>query len=402
MDKKLKLLIISHALIQKPAQARWRARVKNYPDLKVRLLIPRYWVSTWFTNFVEFNGVRENEGRFEVVPVQTTNDHVWTRYLIKGLAAQLREYRPNVIFCIHEESIFQLQQTILYRQLFAPKAKLIYFSMNAFDRVQWSKKLNLKDIGIFLKTLLFWSRIKRGTDGALCHCPLIKKQMRREGYQHPILLQTQIGVDPEVFKPDPEDRIIMRNQLGLKGFVIGFAGRLIVEKGVIDLLHACENTPDDWELLFVGEGPCRNIIIEWAKKNHFENRVHMQGYVPVNDVARYMRAMDVFVLGTHTNKQRGYWDMFPLVVAQAMATELPVVVANGGGLPYQVGESEGMIFNEGDSVGLRKYLDSLYQNPNFRAQEGARLYKRAIDMFCIDGMNDYFYRFIIQKVVNKI
>jgi len=396
----MKLLVISHALIQKPAQKRWQALAEKYPDVQVRLLVPRHWVSTWFIKNVEFKGEPVREIRFEVVPIKTTNNRNWGRYLIRGLAGQFREYRPDVIFCIHEEQILQLQQTILYRKLFAPKAKLIYFSMNAFDRVLRPKNLHPKEVMKFLMTLFFWSRIKKGTDGALCHFPPIKDQMRKEGYKHPILLQTQIGVDNEVFQPDTRDRAAMREKLGLQGFVIGFTGRLIVEKGVLDLLKACENAPDDWELLFVGEGPCKTVIEEWAKNNHFENRVYMTGYVPVNEVVRYMRAMDVFVLGSRTTH---IWiDTFPLVVAQAMASAVPVVVSSSGALPYQVGENEGLVFNEGDSVGLRKQLEKLYQEPDFRLQEAKRLYSRAQHMFCIDAMNSHFHRFITHEIVKKI
>jgi glycosyltransferase involved in cell wall biosynthesis len=397
----MKLLVISHALIQKPSQVRWRQLASRYPDVHVRLLVPKRWISTWFTNTIEFKGESVRDGNFEVVPMSTTNDCIWWRYLLKGLAGQLREYHPDVIFCIHEEQILQLQQTILYRWLFAPRAYLIYFSMNAFDRIFRFQKITARGIAKFLWSTALWSLIKSGTNAAIVHCPPILEKMRMEGYRKPVLIQTQIGVDEDVFHPDPIKRETIRDALELDGFVIGFVGRLIVEKGVMDLLKACENVPEDWQLLFIGDGPCKSYIEEWAINNNFEKRLHMTGFVPVNEVARYMRSMDVFVLGTHTNKDNHYWDMFPLVVVQAMATNLPVIVANGGGLPYQVGEDSKYIFEEGDALHLRTLLERLYTEPNLRFKESQRLYKRAIRNFCIEGMNDQFYEFIKEQIFTK-
>ena len=130
------LLIISHALVSEPNQARWRF-LAEAGSFNIRLLVPKKWISRWFKTkkpqVLRPNAIqREN---FEVCPVPTTNDRNWGTYLIKNLHTHLCEFTPDVIYCIHEESVRALHQTIIYRRLFARRAKLIYFTMNVFPRV---------------------------------------------------------------------------------------------------------------------------------------------------------------------------------------------------------------------------------------------------------------------------
>jgi len=365
----------------------------------VRVLVPEFWYNPHFgEDGSRFRGKDDRSGRFEVRTVPTTSHEDHTRYRIKGLRKQLQEFQPDVIFCIHEEGLAIHRQVILCRDAFCRSAKVLYFSMHAFPRVADLENYRPRKLAKKLYFSLNWKLTRRRTQGALVHCPAIEEQMRLDGYRQPILVQTQVGVDPALFRSDAVAKAALRQKLGFDGFVIGLAGRLIPEKGVLDLLKAVEGLTCDWNLLFVGDGSECAHILEWARDHGWSKRVIVTGYVKQQEVAVYMNAMDCFVLGTHTNAGTRYRDMFPLVVAQAMTMGLPVVGANGGGIPYQLG-GLGLLFEEDDRIALSRHLQELSQSPERCREIGNTLRERAVNQFCVDSMNEEFLEFIEAKIL---
>src|SRR5207249_195497 len=78
--------------------------------------------------------------------------------------------------------------------------------------------------------------------------------LRRKGFRGPCTVLPQFGVDPALFTPVP-------NETGRKqSFTVGFAGRLVPEKGVSTLVEACAGLNGDFRLLVVGQGPERTNI----------------------------------------------------------------------------------------------------------------------------------------------
>ena len=390
------LLIISHALVSEPNQARWRF-LAEAGSFNIRLLVPKKWISRWFKTkkpqVLRPNAIqREN---FEVCPVPTTNDRNWGTYLIKNLHTHLCEFTPDVIYCIHEESVRALHQTIIYRRLFARRAKLIYFTMNVFPRV--GKVVHFpKGIRRWFYRKALWQSSCWGTDGAICHYPGILDQMRQERYKKPILVQTQIGIDPDLFKPDTTVRESVRRELGLDQFVIGYVGRLTEAKGVLDLLTAIEDMPPVWQLLMIGDGDSRLAVEAWVESHTYGQRVKMTGYLPPDEIPKYMNAMDCLVLGSHTTED--WIDTFPNVIPQAMAIKLPVIGSDSGAIPYQLG-GKGMIFPEKDINLLRECLWKLANDNELRGKIGENLYRRARELFCIEALNRQFSKFLENQIL---
>lgn len=81
------------------------------------------------------------------------------------------------------------------------------------------------------------------------------------------------------------------------------------------------------------------------------------------DVATWLRAADLFVLTSR-------WEARALVVQEAMAAGVPVVVTRTGGLPELVGEA-GSLVAVGDSSAVAETVDRLLVEPATRARQGA-------------------------------
>ena len=226
-------------------------------------------------------------------------------------------------------------------------------------------------------------------DAGIVHYPGCLRSLKGLGYAKPVYLQTQIGVDPELYRPDHDDRKLIRSELGLTGrYVIGFAGRVSSDKGIFDLLDALPLEDIDWSLLIVGDGADREKFQSIITAKGWEERVRMTGPVPMEEVPRLMRAMDCLVLGSRTLPD--WIDTFPNVTVQAMACGTPVIGSDSGAIPFQL-EGVGLIFPEGDAAGLREHLVTLGRDPELRKQMGEKSRDECLARFGIQRLNEGFY-----------
>ena len=381
-----KICIISHALVQEPPRKRWRILAEEY-GYEVHLLVPKYWESYWFQTKQVFEPQKEHDENFHIHPLPTTSVKIWGRYFFISMDARLRSIQPDIIYIIHEESIWVHNQIELYRKLWCPKAKIIFFSMNS--RGVPSKRFDHR---------LMWKNVKKNTEAALVHYPGCLESLRAGGYGKPVFMQTQIGVGEDTFCPDEYKRKQMREQLGVQGkFVIGYTGRLIEDKGVDDLLSILPLENLDWALLLVGDGPMREQIEDLKQKKTWGERIVLTGSVSMDEVPSYMRAMDCFVLGSKTMP---HWiDTFPLVTVQAQACGVPVIGSDAGAIPWQLGESA-LIFPEGDREKLKELVRLYAMDESLRLQYAKAGRQRSLENFCTRGMTQNFH-YIVEQVMKE-
>ncbi len=128
------------------------------------------------------------------------------------------------------------------------------------------------------------------------------------------------GVDVEWFTPDRRSR---RNDL----FTVGYVGRLTPEKNVRWLAGIeqalVERGIQEFRLLLVGAGSEQS----WLQANL--QRAEFRGILRGPSLAQAFADMDVFVFPSLT-------DTFGLVILEAMASGVPVIVTPAGGPKYQV------------------------------------------------------------------
>lgn len=382
-------MIISHALAQKNNRIRWERCAATETDWTVQLLVPKRWRSSWFGVLEDFEVKAESSPRYGLVPVETSEQVRWWRYRIKRLGSYFRAFQPDVIYCIHEEGIRQLLQTIVCRRIFAPGSTLVFFSMRLLPRVRRVDNHSLTGLLRWLYDSIVWAVIRWGTDAAVCHYPDIERQMRSERYGKPILVQTQIGVDIARFAQDEQSSTV-RQITPTGAFRIGFCGRLVSEKGIEDLVRAMPCLPEFVTLTVIGDGPERAMLEAAALRDRWETRLTITGFVDAADVPALMRRLDCLVVCSRTTK---HWvDTFPLVVAQAMACALPVIGTRSGAIPFQLGDA-GLLYDEQDVNGLLVCIGQLMSDRIKAYAIGARARARALDMFDVDALNRRLLKF---------
>ncbi len=398
MNKKIKIVIISHAQIIPESQNRWK-KLSMDSKYEVHLIIPKQWIQTWFGEKKVFRSQDVHKQNFYIHSLATTNKYNWVKYFFKSVDIKFRSIKPDLIYIIQSESSWVHHQIYLYKKLFAPKAKIIFFSMNARGVPYKNEK---KIIKRYIKKVM-WKNIKRNTNAAIVHYPGCLKSLQDACYSKPVFIQTQIGVNENLFKFDNKIRKKYRKKINFENkFVIGYAGRLIIDKGVDDLIAVfikLANKNKKIALLLVGNGNIKKKIEQKVRDNNLNDRVHITGFVDQGEVFAYMNAMDCFVLGSKT--MPNWTDTFPLVTVQAQAIGLPVLASDSGSLPWQLNHTA-LFFKEGNRNDMKNKLLQYINSSKIRMKYSDMGHKRTLFYFCNNRMTENFKKIINQIIKEKI
>ncbi|MCI4353373.1 MAG: glycosyltransferase family 4 protein [Thermoplasmata archaeon] len=187
-------------------------------------------------------------------------------------------------------------------------------------------------------------------------------------------------VDTRRFRPDLDGTEI-RERLGLQNQrVLAFTGRLVAHKGVDVILRALRDLPPDVSLLAVGHGPRLSELQSLARRFGVERRVRFCTEVSDEELPLYLRAADLFVFPSQ-NRLEG----FGLVVAEAMASGLPVIIADMPGVREVIEPGrEGLLVEPLIAHDLSEKILQLLDDPVRRAAMGAAARTRAVQRFSLE------------------
>lgn len=164
-------------------------------------------------------------------------------------------------------------------------------------------------------------------------------------------------------------------------------GRLIPKKGFSDLIRACALLAErgkSFRCEIIGTGPLENELRKQIEELRLQNNVDLPGAKPQTQLRRRLAAANVFVLPSMIDPDGGM-DNLPTVIMEAMATGLPVVSTNLGGIPEMVIENEtGFLVQPGDAAAMSDAIQKVINDPSGAARLGQSGYDRARSLFSIE------------------
>ena len=164
-------------------------------------------------------------------------------------------------------------------------------------------------------------------------------------------------------------------------------GRLIPKKGFSDLIRACALLAEhgkSFRCEIMGEGPLENDLRNEIAQHGLQRYVILAGTKPQSELRRRLAAANVFVLPSVIDPEGGM-DNLPTVIMEAMATALPVVSTNIGGIPEMVIENEtGFLVQPGDAVAMADAVSKIIGDASLARRLGQSGYERALTLFAID------------------
>ena len=170
------------------------------------------------------------------------------------------------------------------------------------------------------------------------------------------------GVDTDHFRPPAETARVTESDRPLA--LISVA-RLLERKGLHHLFEAiAKPTPLPVTLTVVGTGPYQPELERQVGELGLSDRVSFAGFVRHAQLADMYRASDLFVLPSQT-------ESFGLVFAEAMASGLPVLATQVGGIPELVRDgTDGLLVEPARPDQLRGALERLLAGPEERLAMG--------------------------------
>lgn len=184
----------------------------------------------------------------------------------------------------------------------------------------------------------------RKCTGFLCVSNFVAKQI--ESINNPIgpIDKNKVSilynvVDIEQFKPDYNNKLRIRKKFGISkdDKVVLFVGRISEEKGIDRLLEAAKLINNNIKILIVGSylhgSEEKDQYIDRVKRlsNEIDNEVILTGFISQKEVNMIYNAADVAVLPSMWDEPAG------LTMVEAMASGIPVITTNSGGIPEYSG-----------------------------------------------------------------
>lgn len=164
-------------------------------------------------------------------------------------------------------------------------------------------------------------------------------------------------------------------------------GRLIPKKGFGDLIRTCALLAERGKLFrceIIGEGPLENELRLQIDKLCLQNNVVLTGAKPQTQLRERLAAANVFVLPSVIDPDGGM-DNLPTVIMEAMATGLPVVSTNIGGIPEMVIENEtGFLVQPSDAAAMADAIEKVINDSSSAARLGHSGHERARALFSIE------------------
>lgn len=243
-----------------------------------------------------------------------------------------------------------------------------------------------------------WRYVRKHYQAVLCHYPDAVACFRKEGYEGPVYMQTQVGVNTEWFHADPRARAEIRNKYNLgDSFVFGSASRFSSDKGLDDIIQALPGE-GNWKFLMMGSGSDADMdrIRQAIEARGLQDRIILTGFVDWYEISKYWNAIDC---GIHVPRTTEHWvETFSLSAIQPQATCKPVIGNTSGSVPYQIGFDE-MTVPEGDIGALGRKIKWMMDNPHYAEEMGKKMYQRCIDSFSVAHLNDMFYDTLVEDVL---
>lgn len=340
------LIVVSHACVTDINQ-------QIYSEMeslghKIDLIVPSNFIAPGLTKTpIKVKRWPKFKGRIIEVPTWI-NSSIPLHFYRKSLKKFFSENRPDAVYVAEEPYSISCFQSLLNA---LPHTSVIGFYSAQNINKKYPFLFHNMEKFVYAKSSLAISISKEVSD-----------VLREKGYQKPIA-EIPLGVDDTHFIISPTQKEKSRNALGipLDAFVIGFAGRVVEEKGVDLLIKAFSYYNKQFKnsyLVIVGRGPLLKDMRNLAADLGIEDSIKFVDNAIHSEMPKWFNCMDVHVLPSKT--MSNWREQFGRVLIEAAACGVPSIGSSSGEIP-KVLASLGMdsIFPEGDVDGLAVKLECM-------------------------------------------
>lgn len=321
----------------------------------------------------------------------------------KGLSPQTK--RGNLTIVRFPSRNNYIKQVLSYAE--NKEYDLIQVENRPLSILPLRKKFPKTKIILVLHSLTFMKRIApkkqweiiKKSDGILCNSEFIRQEYIK---RFPRLAQKfhtiYLGVDlPRFHPPSKIEKQMIREKYKLShSFNILNAGRIIPGKGIHLLVKAVGTLKKKYPYIkLILVGPCRNqnyrsYLQEEAQKADIE--LTFLGPVKASEMHMIYWLGDCFVLPTQ------FLEAFGLVNIEAMASGIPVIASNRGGIPEIIQNDHGILVDEYQNEhAFSQAIENILQHPSLAHKKVEKALERAAN-FCWEKVAERYHAFYEQLI----
>lgn len=194
--------------------------------------------------------------------------------------------------------------------------------------------------------------------------------------------------NPTRVSSESSRRVRARYQIPEGAPVIGFVGRIVRDKGLIELAQSWRVLREEYPSLhllvagpFESQDPIPTDVETFLRS---DARIHLAGMV--HDMPDIYRTLDLLVLPT-------YREGFPASLLEAAAMELPVIATRIPGCIDAVRDEEtGLLVPVGDAEALTAAIRTYVDDPILRRRHGANGRHRALRDFDPENLRNALFQ----------
>ena len=348
----MKVLLIAHACQVRNEGQQRAQQLGQIAGIDLRVIAPDRWRE--YDRWREAQAPENPSYTFQVEKIRFpwSGPGQWYLHYYPGLGKTLQSFRPDIIDVWEEAWGLVSAHTCWLRNRLLPSAKILSETEANIPRTH---PFPFKQ---------FRSYSLKNTDYAVARQTEGVEVLRAKGYTGPVEV---IGnaVDADLFRP--LDREACKHSLGVRGFVVGYVGRLIEAKGLMDIVEALPRCPVDLTLVFVGSGPFKEALQARAAALGLAARVRFLPPRKWEELPQVMNALDALLLVSRTTPT--WKEQFGRVIIEAQACGTPVIGSDSGAIP-EVIDQGGLVVREGDSTDLAMAIRRLQEQPALRSEMG--------------------------------
>src|SRR3989338_3411118 len=215
------------------------------------------------------------------------------------------------------------------------------------------------------------------TDYFICPTKRAKRALEKEGISSDKITVIPMGVNINKFCKKKNKHIK----------TILFVGRLVEEKGILDLYEVYKKINNsNLRLLIVGSGVLGNKLKQLIINDKLQKQVFIERS-SYKEMPNVYNEADLVVVPSKTTKT--WEEQFGMVAVEAMASGLPVIAYHSGALQEVIGKA-GVLIEEGDEKGLVSAISRILNDDKLALRLGTIARERAENLYdCSKVKNQY-------------
>lgn len=253
-------------------------------------------------------------------------------FIDKKTAKEISKHKYDYIIVENEMVLYKY----IYKYTKKTNAKLIYHIHNDFGAANRTKK--------------YYEIIDETASDIIAISKYIKERCIEFGKTDNVHVLYNC-IDENLYSNNKEN-FRKEYKISEKELVIGFSGRLLKEKGILELVQAFKKikTNKKLRLLIVGTNNFANLkkdkyLMQVYKEiENIKEKVTFTGYVDIEDMPKIYNTMDILVVPSMWEEPLG------CVAIEGMARGVPIVATRSGGLPEMISENNGFLVEKERNV----------------------------------------------------